>query len=41
MRSCIGKASPNYFAEDNVIVTLEGEGVRAMTLSLVKAYVSC
>ena len=32
-------ASPNHFAKDNVIVTLGGEGVRAVTLTLVKTYV--
>ena len=34
-------ASPKYFAEDNVIVTFKGgEGVRAVTLSLVETYVT-
>ena len=40
-------ASQNYFAEDNVIVTLRGEGIRAVTLSsvetssLFETYVPC
>ena len=37
MRLIAKGASPNYFAEDNVIVTLRGEGVRTVTLSLVEA----
>ena len=30
--------SLNYFSENNVILTLKGEGVRTVTLSLVETY---